>query len=224
MNAITSLYIAHVDKRFNAEYIADVFSKNSLAQVSRVYLKSNINYNRAYIQLDSWQETEAAYSFIQRLRNPGAEARLVYSDDNWWTVEINKYPAVFTSNNRLLTVFTKPIEVDEVDDESSNVAVGDAEEYEPEEIVMIDAEKTKMIRDIVAKFKENYEKEKEFEEFYEKISRQFELEFQNQECELMEQEEADSAEYEAYLREMDWVRNVFRREVTSDLWDETFWY
>jgi len=44
---------------------------------------------------------------------------------------------------------------------------------------MIDAEKTKLLRDIVAKFKKNYE------------------------MKLMEQEEADAAEYESYLREMD---------------------
>ncbi len=200
MNAIKSLYIPHVEKRFNAEYIADVFNKNALAQVSRVYLKSNFNYNRVYIEIESWNETEAAYSFIQRLRNPGAEARLVYSDDNWWAVEINRYPAVFASNKRVLTVFTKPTEVlDELDDECSTTAVGDAEE-DTEEIVKIDAEKTKMIRDIVAKFKESYE------------------------MKLMQQEENDAAELEAYLREMNWVRNVMRREVTSDMWDETFWY
>ena len=57
-----------------------------------------------------------------------------------------------------------------------------------------------MLRDIVAKFKENHERK------------------------LMEQEEADAAEFEAYVREMDWVRNVMRREVTSDMWDENFWY
>ena len=207
MNAVTSLYIPHVEKHFNAEFIADLFSKNGLAQVSRVYIepyktvmKNRLNYNRAYIQIDSWHETEAAYSFIKRLRNPSTEARLVYSDDNWWVVDINRYPSKFTTNNRVLTVFPKPNEVDEVDESCSNVAVGDVEEDEVEEFVTIDAEKTKMLRDIVAKFKENHERK------------------------LMEQEEADAAEFEAYVREMDWVRNVMRREVTSDMWDENFWY
>jgi hypothetical protein len=207
MNAVTSLYIPHVEKHFNAEYIADIFSKNGLAQVSRVYIepyKTNINnrlnYNRAYIQIDSWHETEAAYCFIKRLRNPRIEARVFHSGDDWWAVDINRYPSKFTTNNRVLTVFTKPNEVDEVDESYSNVAVGDVEEDEVEEFVTIDAEKTKMLRDIVAKFKENHERK------------------------LMEQEEADAAEFEAYVREMDWVRNVMRREVTSDMWDENFWY
>lgn len=193
MSAIKSLYIPHVEKQFNAEFIANIFSKNGLAQVSKVYLKPNYRHNRAYIEIDSWKETEAAYSFIKRLRNPRTEARLVYSDDNWWVTEINRYPTVFASNNRILTVFPKPTEVTEVDDESSNVAVGDAEECEFEEFIMVDAEKTKLLRDIIAKFKENYE------------------------MKLMEQEEADAAEYEAYLREIDWTRNIMLREVTSDM-------
>ena len=206
MNAVTSLYIPHVEKHYNAEYIADIFSKNGLAKVSRVYIepyKTNINnrsnYNRAYIQIDSWHETEAAYCFIKRLRNPRIEARVFHSGDDWWAVDINRYPSVFNTNNRVLTVFTKSNEVDEVDESCSNVAVGDVEEDEAEEFVTIDAEKTKMLRDIVAKFKENYERQ------------------------LMEQEEVDAAEFEAYVREMDWVRNAMQREITCDMWDEAFW-
>ena len=171
-----------------------MFSKNGLAQVSKVYLKPNINYNRAYIQINSWQETEAAYSFIKRLRNSSVESRLIYSDDNWWSVNINKYPAIFNCNNRVLTVFPKPVEIVEMDDDCSNVAVGNFEE--DEEFVTIDAEKSKMLRDIVAKFKENYERQ------------------------LMEQEEVDAAEFEAYIREMDWVRNVYNN---TDMWDAAFW-
>lgn len=206
MNAVKSLYIPHVEKHYNAEFIADIFSKNDLAQVGRVYIepyKTNIinrlNYNRAYIQIDYWYETESAYSFIKRLRNPSTEARLVYSDDNWWLVDINRYPSKFTTNNRVLTIFTKPNEVDEVDESCSNVAVGDVEEDEVEEFVRIDVEKTKLLRDIVAKFKENQERE------------------------LMKEEDDDTAGFEAYIREMDWARNAMRREITCDMWDVTFW-
>jgi hypothetical protein len=225
MTTIKSLYIPHVEKQFNAEFIADLFSKNGLARVSKVYLKPNYRHNRAYIEIESWKETEVAYSFIKRLRNPSAEARLVYSDDNWWVTEINRYPTVFASNNRVLTVFPKQIVADEVNDERSTAALADEEnltavsvtddydvdeylreidaereEWYQDKFIMVDAAKTQQLRDIISNFKEKNE------------------------MKLMEQEEADAAEYEAYLREMDWVRNVFRREVTSDLWDETFWY
>lgn len=198
MTAIKSLYIPHVEKHFNAEFIAELFSKNGLAQVSRVYIepyKNNIinhlNYNHVYIQIDYWHETEAAYSFIKKLRNPSTETRLIYRDDNWWVVNINE-AFKFNSNKRVLTVFTKPTEVVEADDDISMVAIGDVEEYDTEEFVMIDAEKTKLLRDIVAKFKENYESQ------------------------LMEQEEVDAAEYESYLREMNWMRNIIFRQVTSN--------
>jgi hypothetical protein len=176
MTAIKSLYIPHVENHFNAEFIVDLFNKTGLAKVSRVYMKpkTKTNLNRVYIQIESWHETEAAYSFIQRLRNPSTEARLVYSDDNWWVVDINK-TFTFTSN-RVLTVFTKQVEYD---DDCSNVAVGIIDEDE----FVIDAEKTKMIRDIVAKFKENHERQ-------------------------LEQEEADAAEFDSYLRRINWAREL----------------
>lgn len=209
MNAVTSLYIPHVEKNFNAEYIADIFSRNGLAQVSRVYIepyktiiKNRLNYNRAYILIDSWHETEAAYSFIQRLRNPSAEARLVHSDDNWWAVDINRNPSVFKTNNRVLTVFTKPVEAYETDDSLSTMAVGNAAEIDDylkeiddereqwyNEIVKVDAEKTKQLRDVVARFNEQL---------------------------LMQQE--DNSDYEAYLREIDEQRDLWYSE--QYIWDE----
>ena len=179
MNAVTSLYIPHVEKQYNAEFIAGIFSKNGLAQVSRVFIepyKTNINnhlnYNRAYVQIDSWHETEAAYSFIQRLRNPSTEARLVYSEDNWWAVDINRCPSKLIANNSVLTIFAKQTESREVDDSSSAVMVGNVEE--------------------------------------------------NRERERMEQEETDAAEYDAYLREIDWVINTTCQGITSDMFDEVF--
>ena len=207
MSAITSLYIAHVEKQYNAEFIADLFSRSDLAQVSRVFIepyKSNninrSNYNRVYVQIDFWHESEAAYSFIRRLRNPSAEARLVYSGDNWWAVDINRYPSKLISNNSVLTIFSRPNEADEVEDTSSTVAVGNVEEDVAEEFGRFDAMKTDMLRNIVASFKENSERE------------------------LMEQEEIDAAEYEAYLREMNWMINSACQGITSDMFDEVFGY
>jgi hypothetical protein len=210
MNAVTSLYIPHVEKQYNAEFIADLFSKNGLAQVSKIYIepyKTNIKnhsnkYNRVYIQIDSWHETEAAYSFIQRLRNPIVEARLVYSDDNWWSVEINKNPTKFNSD-LVLTVFAKPNEIEHVDeleeenDSYSTIAVGYVEEDDTEDFIIIDVEKTNILRDIVAKFKENQEKI------------------------LMQQE--DEADYEEFLREIDLIRKPIYNEITVDMWNQPYW-
>ncbi len=178
MNAITSLYIPHVEKHFNAQYIADIFSRNGLAKVSKIYIepykfimKNRLNvYNRAYVEIDCWHETESAYSLIKRLRNPTTEARLVHRDDNWWAIDINRYPEIFTSNNRVLTLFPKNVVVENDDCGSDEIVACDS--------VQIDAEKTTLLRNIVSKFKENQEKE------------------------LMKRE--DIADFDSYSREIDW--------------------
>jgi hypothetical protein len=209
MNAVTSLYIPHVEKHYNAEFIADLFSKNDLAQVSMVYIEpyktimnNRIKYNRAYVQIESWHETEAAYNFIKNLRNPNAEARLVYSGDNWWVVDINKNPTKFNSD-RVLTVFAKPIEdeileeFEEDNDSYSTIAVADVDEHDTEDFILIDAEKTNLLRDIIDRFKENQEKL------------------------LMQQE--DEADYEEFLREIDLIRKPICSEITVDMWNQPYW-
>lgn len=157
MNAITSIYIPRIENVFNAEFIADVFDRNGIAQVSRVYIEpyksimqNGLNgYNRAYIAVKSWHDTEAAYNFIERLRNPNREARIVYSDDNWWPVDINKYPTKLASNKRVLTVFEEK-QLDFCSDDLSTTAVASDE---LDEFIQIDAEKTKLLRNIIANFK-----------------------------------------------------------------------
>ena len=41
----------------------------------------------AYIEVAEWCDREAAYNLIRKIKNPNVEARIVYEDDNWWTVE-----------------------------------------------------------------------------------------------------------------------------------------
>lgn len=209
MNSITSIYIPHVEKHFDAEYIADVFDRNDIAQVSRIFIepyKSNIKkrsimYNRAYVEIKHWHETEAAYSFIQRLRNPSVEARIVHSGDDWWSVDINIYPAKFDSK-RTLTVF---VEKTQYDDEScSAIAVGTTDDFDVymkelddgreqwyNDVIKIDAEKTKLLRDIVDSFTERA---------------------------LMLQE--DKSDYEAYLEEIEKQRDHLYSQQYN--WDELY--
>ena len=159
MNAIKSIYIPHVEKHFNAEYIANVFNDNGIAQVSRIYIepyksinKNRLNvFNRAFVEIKKWHETEAAYSFIKRLRNPNTEARIIHSGDNWWAVEINRNPSKFNSIIRVMTLFN---EQNEIDDEISTIAVGSIDNDELDVFVKIDAEKTQLLRRIVAKLTE----------------------------------------------------------------------
>ena len=158
MTSITSIYIPRIESLFNAEFIADIFDRNGIAKVSRVYIepyKSIIkndlnNYNRAYIAIKTWYDTEAAFNFIERLRNPTREARLVYSEDNWWPVNINNNINKLASNKRVLTVFEEKQLDFCIEDEVSTTAVASDD---LEEFIQVDAEKTKLLRNIIANFK-----------------------------------------------------------------------
>ena len=41
----------------------------------------------AFVEVASWIETESAYNLIKAIKNPMKEARINYSDDQWWAVE-----------------------------------------------------------------------------------------------------------------------------------------
>ena len=68
MNAVTSIYIPCIETEFNAEFIADVFDRNGIAQISRVFIEPNKNdsnkYNRAYVGIKLWHDNETAFNFI----------------------------------------------------------------------------------------------------------------------------------------------------------------
>lgn len=110
MNAIMSIYIPHVEPHFSAEYVADCLDKNGIAKVSRIAMESSNNYKKTWIDIKFWHDTEAAFNFIQRLRNPLVEARFVHSDDDWWLVEVNKFPHKTDSSRAKsqLTIFREP--------------------------------------------------------------------------------------------------------------------
>ena len=198
MNPITSIYIPHVEKHFNAEYVANIFNRNGIAQVSRVYIepyksimKNRLNvFNRAYVEIKNWHETEAAYNFIKRLRNPSTEARIVHSADNWWAAYINHKPSKFEKNMRVLTVFCNSnADCDDIDDDLSCIAVGYVEQDCFDNFVQVDPEKTKALREIICNFKER---------------------------ELMRQE--DNSDYIAFLQEIDSSRNLWYSE--QYIWDQ----
>jgi hypothetical protein len=119
MTTITSIYIPQIESKFDAEFIANVFHKNGLAQISKIYIepcKSNTknglknqyyinNYNNAYIEIGSWYNTETANNFIECMLNPSKEARIIYGYNNWWKVYINNYPDKLASKNQVLTIF-----------------------------------------------------------------------------------------------------------------------
>ena len=113
MSAISSVYIPHIKKDNDAEFIAYIFERNLIAQVSRVAIEYNKKTKKysAFVGIHSWCDTEIAYNFLHRLKNPKKEARIVYRDDEWWVVEVNKFPHKLISKasglnkKRTLTIF-----------------------------------------------------------------------------------------------------------------------
>ena len=105
---IKSLFIGAIETSFTADHIIDAFYCQDIATISRVTLvpfKAKYGLlNRAYLDIHEWHTTEAAYNFIQRLKDPSREARIVHSDDNWWAVKVNKNP--FITNSKKMAKFT----------------------------------------------------------------------------------------------------------------------
>ena len=165
MNTITSIYIPRIETKFNAQFIADVFDRNDIALVSWVYIepynsifKNKLNkYNHAYIGIKYWHDTEAAFNFIARLRNPTREARIVYCDDNWWPVDINNTTKL-PSNKPVLNVFEEKL-IDITTDDLSTTSISETEsesepqpQSEPQDFIKVDAQKTALLLSIIANF------------------------------------------------------------------------
>jgi hypothetical protein len=135
MSSITSIFIPKIESIFNAEFIAEIFEKNCIAVVSRIYIepfkpimKTNeaINFNRAYVDIKSWYDSESAYNFIECIKNPFKEARIIYGHNKWWRAEINNCPDKLYNNTRVLTIF-KDNNIDE--DDLSTTAIVDPYSY-----------------------------------------------------------------------------------------------
>jgi hypothetical protein len=93
--SIKSLMIANVESQHTAEYIANVFWNQNIAQVSSItlipYLKETEILQMAYIDIEYWCDSEVAYNFLQRLKVPEGEARVIHFADDWWPVQINTH-------------------------------------------------------------------------------------------------------------------------------------
>lgn len=131
MTTITTIYIPKIDIKFNAEFIAEIFDRNGIAEISRIYIepcaiiiknKECNQFNRAYIEIKCWYDTETAYNFIECIKNPCKEARIVYGHNSWWKAEINNFPEKLYTKTRVLTVF-KDNNIDE--DNLSTTAIAD---------------------------------------------------------------------------------------------------
>jgi len=83
----------NVDGRWYHSYVANTFWCQKVGKVSEVslipYSKNDVIAYVCLVTINEWFDSECAYNFIKKLNNPSREARLIYSDDDWWVVELN---------------------------------------------------------------------------------------------------------------------------------------
>lgn len=91
--SINSLMISRILPQYTAEYIANVFWYQNIAQVSSItlfpYLQGSHVFQRAYVTIAAWSDSEVAYNLIQRLKDDTKKTRIVHHDDLWWPVQVN---------------------------------------------------------------------------------------------------------------------------------------
>ena len=92
MMSINSLTIQCVESRFTAEYIANAFWNQRIAQVKTItlvpYLKNTVMFQMAYVVIENWCDSEVAYNFIKRLQKAEGEVRFVHQTDEWWPIQL----------------------------------------------------------------------------------------------------------------------------------------
>ena len=121
MPAIKSLLITLVEDKHSAQYIADIFNIKELAKVSRILLLpysvimkvENMRGSMAFIDIEEWYDTEAAWDLIRDLNDPDISVKTVhYSYETSWSVARNpnllipkrqcyqSYVTIFENNDR----------------------------------------------------------------------------------------------------------------------------
>jgi hypothetical protein len=95
MSFINNLFIPCVEASYPAHDLIDAFYLSGIATVSEVdyepYIEEDCLYNRAYLEVHEWHDTEAAFEFINSLNNSANET--VYRNDIIsFVVEINEEP------------------------------------------------------------------------------------------------------------------------------------
>jgi len=116
-----------VDRKYSAYDVAMAFHKAGILVANSVSIeKTKRKYNRVYVGIAMWHDTEASYNFIKRLRNNKIETKFIYNNKNelWWSVYINKFSQKLRSSERqkrMTIVFAsanfKPLDDDFEEDE-----------------------------------------------------------------------------------------------------------
>ena len=88
-----NLIVSGIQMHHTAEYIANTFWNQHIAQIKSIvltpYIYHSTIYQTAYIHIDKWCDSEIAYNFITRLKDKQKITKIVHYVDDWWPVTIN---------------------------------------------------------------------------------------------------------------------------------------
>ena len=124
--SFNNIIVSGIQMHHTAEYIANVFWSQNIAQIKSIiltpYLYNSSFYQTAYIHIESWGDSEAAYNFIKRLQNKQKITKIVHNVEDWWPVAINTMEAktlikLYQYSGKQLTTFdntyyNKDVDVD----------------------------------------------------------------------------------------------------------------
>ena len=128
-----NLIVSGIQMHHTAEYIANVFWSQNIAQIKSIvltpYLYKSTFYQTAYIHIETWGDSESAYNFMKRLQNKTKITKIVHQIEDWWPVAINTMETktimnLYQHSGKYLTTFDKsyyvkeePTDFDTISDE-----------------------------------------------------------------------------------------------------------
>ena len=96
MSVIKSILIKNVESGIKHKYIRNILKNQQIASVGKIIIVPSHNgYANVLIDIKKWHDTEIAYNFIKRIRNPLKEAKLIHCEDNWWSVRVHNRKSVY---------------------------------------------------------------------------------------------------------------------------------
>ena len=107
-------FVAYED---HPRYVADTFLKQNIAKISDItlipYWRNSVVVYVGFITILEWFDTENSYNFIQKLKNPSKETRMVYDDDDWWVIQLNTGDECNFAVENYTVYFSYPTDFDE---------------------------------------------------------------------------------------------------------------
>ncbi len=108
IQVINSIFIENIGINTSPSSVAKLFYNCQIAIVKQVTIfpeydakQKQLNHN-AYINVE-WLDTEQAYRFLSCIKKPVTEARLFYTDANYWVVKKNPMPSSFAPSKWTIT-------------------------------------------------------------------------------------------------------------------------